>query len=117
MELNPALSKLKIQDLLVKPMHRITRYPLLFKRLQSHLSVHSPEYESLNVLVKTFESILTEVNRAVRSTDAVYTLSYLDSTLDFFGLADVFFPATNLTRNSKLSTNTEKSSSNHRGNM
>jgi hypothetical protein len=56
LETDPKLKKLGLPDLLVKPMHRITRYPLLLKRLLSHTRPNTAEYDIIDSLCTKFDT-------------------------------------------------------------
>ena len=88
-EQNVSLNKLGIKDLLVKPMHRITRYPLLFKRLLTYVHERNHSFEELKELIYTLDQTVTEVNRSVRQAEANYEIENLDVSLDFGSIIDV----------------------------
>jgi len=83
---NPRLNKLTIADLLVKPMHRITRYPLLFKRLLSHLTVDTPAHTILQSLVQFVEDKIADVNEIVRVKESQHRIKIIDENMEFGGI-------------------------------
>jgi hypothetical protein len=71
-------------------MQKITRYPLLFKRLLPNLASDSPEHTSLTNLILRIEKAIVAVNENVKKTETAYKIAELDSSLDF-GVAEVPF--------------------------
>ncbi|KAJ3299582.1 Intersectin-2 [Borealophlyctis nickersoniae] len=99
-EQNPRLNKLTLADLLVKPMHRITRYPILFKRLLSHIPRPAPStpgngpdnslHNAVNTLINRIEDKVADVNECVRRHEAAYRINILDESLEFNGVVERF---------------------------
>lgn len=87
-ESDPKLKKLGLSDLLVKPMHRITRYPLLLKRLLSYTRPNSAEHDLINELVNKFESRVKEINENVRKTESLARINFIEENLDFNGVCE-----------------------------
>jgi hypothetical protein len=88
-ELNPKLQKLNFADMLMKPMQKITRYPLLFKRLLPNLVTDSAEYYGLSQLLVDLEKSISDVNETVRNKEAKFKIKLIDDTMDFGVVADV----------------------------
>lgn len=82
-EQNPRLNKLTLSDLLVKPMHRITRYPLLFKRLLSHFPNGGVEFDILSVLLSGIEEKVGDLNEIVRVNESTHRIKIIDENMDF----------------------------------
>ncbi|KAJ3305041.1 Intersectin-2 [Kappamyces sp. JEL0829] len=82
-EANPKLHKLGIADMLMKPMQKITRYPLLLKRLLPNLITDSPEFKSLSHLITDMEKSICDVNETVRKMEAKFRIKMIDQTMDF----------------------------------
>ncbi|KAJ3164097.1 Intersectin 1 (SH3 domain protein) [Geranomyces variabilis] len=89
-EANPKLQKLGLPDLLVKPMHRVTRYPILFKRLLSYVPKGQVEHEAVNTLITDIESRVADINESVRRREAEYRINVIDDNLDFNGVTERF---------------------------
>ncbi|TPX67721.1 hypothetical protein SpCBS45565_g03605 [Spizellomyces sp. 'palustris'] len=89
-EANPKLNKLNLADLLVKPMHRITRYPILFKRLLSNTVKGSSEYETVNDFINGIEKKVADINEGVRRHEAAYRINLIDENLDFNNVVERF---------------------------
>ena len=83
------LCKLKLSDLLVKPMHRITRYGLLLKRLLSHVSPQSPSHESLNKLIEFFSNTTKDIDHAVQMENSIFSVKSYDEKIDVGHAAEV----------------------------
>lgn len=81
-EQNPRLNKLTLTDILVKPMHRITRYPLLFKRLLSTLP-QGESFEVLKSMVESIEEKVGAVNDIVRVNESSHRIKLIDENMDF----------------------------------
>jgi hypothetical protein len=76
--------------MLVKPMQKITRYPLLFKRLLPNLIPDSLEYISLLAVIGRTEKAIQSVNSTVKKMEAVFKVNQLENSIDFGVLTDVF---------------------------
>ncbi|KAJ3386906.1 hypothetical protein HDU92_002209 [Lobulomyces angularis] len=88
-ESDPKLRKLSLADLLVKPMHRITRYPLLIKRLLSYTRSNNYEYKVINNVINLFEEKVTEINETVRKTESCARINLIDENLDFNNICEL----------------------------
>jgi RhoGEF domain len=75
--------------MLMKPMQRITRYPLLFKRLLPNLVPDSQEHRDLVYFLKALEQLLGTVNNLVRKKEAAYRIKMVDEGMDFGTVAEV----------------------------
>ncbi|KAJ3034682.1 nucleolar protein net1, partial [Rhizophlyctis rosea] len=89
-ESNPRLNKLTLADLLVKPMHRITRYPILLKRLLSHIRRTEEEYQIVNDLINRVEGKVGDINENVRKCEAAYRINLIDENIDFNNVTERF---------------------------
>lgn len=89
-ESNSKLHKLTLADMLMKPMQKITRYPLLFKRLLPNLVADSPEYNELSKLLVELERTIAQVNQNVRVQEAKFRIKDIDETIDFGVVTEVF---------------------------
>lgn len=84
--MNPKLHKLNLSDMLAKPMQRITRYPLLLKRLLPTLEAQSNDHRGLTELIFSLEKILHVVNDTVRVKEAAFRIHTIDEGMDFGSL-------------------------------
>ena len=71
---SPKVGKLPLSTFLLKPMQRITKYPLLIKKILQHTRDTHPDYCSLGDSLARTEYLLTTVNEAVRATSRLETL-------------------------------------------
>ncbi|TPX47785.1 hypothetical protein SeMB42_g03195 [Synchytrium endobioticum] len=89
-EAAPELHKLILEDLLVKPLHRVTRYPILLKRLLSHIKADAPEHRAVIMAISRIEAQVALVNEAVRKREAEFRIHLIDEKMDFGGVVDKF---------------------------
>ncbi|KAJ3209519.1 Intersectin-2 [Dinochytrium kinnereticum] len=89
-EANPKLHKLALADFLVKPMHRITRYPIFFKRLLSLIPKTNPDFDVLNDLISKIELRVSSVNEAVRKQESSSKLLLVEENIDFANICEKF---------------------------
>ena len=73
----------------MKPMQKITRYPLLFKRLLPNLVTDSLEYSQLTDLILEMEKAVCDVNETVRRMEARFRIKIIGETMDFGIITDV----------------------------
>ena len=71
---SPKVGKLPLSTFLLKPMQRITKYPLLIKKILQHTRDTHPDYQSLKDSLTRTEYLLTSVNEAVRATTRLESL-------------------------------------------
>jgi len=69
--------------LLYRPMHRITRYPLLFKRLLENINKQQLQYSMIETLIVSIENKISTINEMVRKSEAKYRVSVIESSLDW----------------------------------
>ncbi|ORX53382.1 hypothetical protein BCR36DRAFT_349264 [Piromyces finnis] len=80
---NENLDKLTLKDLLIKPMHRITRYPLLFKRLLENIDKQQLQYSMIETLIFSIENKISTINEMVRKSEAKYRIGVIESSLEW----------------------------------
>jgi hypothetical protein len=80
---NENLDKLTLKDLLIKPMHRITRYPLLFKRLLENIDKQQLQYSMIETLIFSIENKISTINEMVRKSEAKYRIGVIENSLDW----------------------------------
>ncbi len=74
----------------MKPMQKLTRYPLLFKRLLPNLRSDSPNYYALSNLISEIEGEICNVNETVRRMGAKFRIKFINHTLDFGMVTEKF---------------------------
>jgi hypothetical protein len=80
---NENLDKLTLKDLLIKPMHRITRYPLLFKRLLENIDKKQLQYSMIETLIFSIENKISTINEMVRKSEAKYRIGVIENSLEW----------------------------------
>jgi len=75
-----ALDKLSLKDLLIEPMHRITRYSILFKRLSGYIN-YPPH--TINTFLSKIEEETKKINIAVGEMDSKQKVIKLEKLLDW----------------------------------
>ncbi|KAI3652604.1 hypothetical protein MP228_002029 [Amoeboaphelidium protococcarum] len=83
-------SRLSVSDILIQPMHRITRYPILLRRLQASTPSSHPDFTVIQQTLDKIESIAHHINQVVHEKEAEYKLQQLQQGLDLNNLADNF---------------------------
>lgn len=74
--------------MLMKPMQRITRYPLLLKRLLSNISL--PHLvDQLKTIIADLEKRLQLINAFVKRKEAAFRMQQIDETIDFGMIVEV----------------------------
>ena len=90
MEANPKLHKLRASDMLMKPMQKITRYPLLFRRLLPNTLPDTPEHVMLSKLIVDMEKAVSLVNQKAHFMQAKFKTGIIGKTLDFNTVSEVY---------------------------
>nr|XP_026500638.1 uncharacterized protein LOC113404092 [Vanessa tameamea] len=76
-------NRLQLNDYLVKPMQRMTKYSLILDRILSNTD-DADEYMAINVMVKLAKNILVGLNRSVRQRDELHQLDLLENSIEGF---------------------------------
>ena len=69
-----------VENIIFRPMHRITRYSILFKRLSGYIN-YPPH--SINTFLLNLEEETKKINIAVGEMDSVQKIIKLEKTLDW----------------------------------
>ena len=75
--------------MLMKPMQKITRYPLLFRRLLPNTIPDSPEHTFLSKLIVEMEKAVSAVNHRAHIMQAKFKTMTIGKTLDFNTVCEV----------------------------
>ena len=75
---------------MMKPMQKITRYPLLFRRLLPNTLPDSPEHEILSKLIVDMERAVSLVNQKAHFSHAAFKTGIIGKNLDFNTVCEVF---------------------------
>ncbi|XP_047543680.1 uncharacterized protein LOC125075888 isoform X2 [Vanessa atalanta] len=76
-------NRLQLNDYLVKPMQRMTKYSLILERILNHTD-DADEYMAIKVMVKLAKNILVDLNRSVRQRDELDQLDLLENSIEGF---------------------------------
>ncbi|KNC84356.1 hypothetical protein SARC_03436, partial [Sphaeroforma arctica JP610] len=80
-EKKPQCDRLSLADLLVKPMQRLTKYPLLLSTLRKRCKEDPALCTELDKCIAVCERVLHKVNERVRDTDNLATITALKAQL------------------------------------
>jgi hypothetical protein len=75
-----SLDKLTLKDLLIEPMHRITRYSILFKRLSGYINY--PPHK-INIFLSQLEDEMKKINICVGEMDSKQKIIKMEKILDW----------------------------------
>jgi len=64
-------------------MHRITRYPLLFKRLLENIDKKQLQYSMIETLIFSIENKISTINEMVRKSEAKYRIGVIENSLEW----------------------------------
>ncbi|KAJ3273153.1 hypothetical protein HDV01_004793 [Terramyces sp. JEL0728] len=87
------LEKMKSDPLFLKllqPMQKITRYPLLFKRLLPNMVQGAQNYKNLTKLLTDIEKIIEQVNGTIKKMEAQARIRQIDENLNFGVVCEKF---------------------------
>ncbi|XP_056641885.1 intersectin-1-like isoform X1 [Diorhabda sublineata] len=74
---NVATKGMPLSSFLIKPMQRITRYPLLINKILENTPKNHPDYKNLRQSLKISESFLNSINENVRLKENEDRLNWL----------------------------------------
>jgi len=88
---------LPVSSYFVKPMQRITKYPLLIKKILQYTPANHPDYSNLQCALEKAEELCKQVNEGVREKENSDRLEWLQTHVQLDGLQDklVFNSKTN----------------------
>ncbi|XP_046976876.1 uncharacterized protein LOC124542959 [Vanessa cardui] len=76
-------NRLQLNDYLVKPMQRMTKYSLILERILNHTD-DADEYMAIKVMVQLAKNILVDLNRSVRQREEIDQLDQLENSIEGF---------------------------------
>lgn len=94
-ELEMKQQNMSVESFLLKPMQRVTRYPLLIKRLISATESKHGEYNQLTEALIAANELCTSVNQAVKEQDNSDKLEWIEQKVDLINVKFSFNSATN----------------------
>ncbi|NXG14071.1 ITSN2 protein, partial [Grallaria varia] len=95
--LDPRCKGMPLSSFLLKPMQRITRYPLLIKSILENTPESHPDHSNLRLALERAEELCSQVNEGVREKENSDRLEWIQSHVQCEGLAEqpVFNSLTN----------------------
>ncbi|NXW36537.1 ITSN2 protein, partial [Phaetusa simplex] len=95
--LDPRCKGMPLSSFLLKPMQRITRYPLLIKSILENTPENHPDHSNLRLALERAEELCSQVNEGVREKENSDRLEWIQSHVQCEGLAEqpVFNSLTN----------------------
>jgi hypothetical protein len=94
---DPRTKDLPLSSFLLKPMQRVTKYPLLIKRIIDYTPESHSDMDDLRFALDVATSLCSDVNEGVRSTDNTDKLEWLQHHVQVVGIQEnlVFNSLTN----------------------
>ncbi|CAG7819144.1 unnamed protein product [Allacma fusca] len=80
---NPKTQNLPLSSYLLKPIQRITKYPLLIQKILQATSTNHPDRRHLEEALARAEELCSQVNEGVRETENSDRLEWLQQSLIF----------------------------------
>uniref|UniRef100_A0A493TV64 Intersectin 2 n=1 Tax=Anas platyrhynchos platyrhynchos TaxID=8840 RepID=A0A493TV64_ANAPP len=95
--LDPRCKGMPLSSFLLKPMQRITRYPLIIKSILENTPENHPDHSNLRLALERAEELCSQVNEGVREKENSDRLEWIQSHVQCEGLAEqpVFNSLTN----------------------
>nr|XP_056712131.1 intersectin-2 [Euleptes europaea] len=85
---DPRCKGMPLSSFLLKPMQRITRYPLLIKSILENTPETHPDYTNLKLALERAEELCSQVNEGVREKENSDRLEWIQSHVQCEGLAE-----------------------------
>ena len=103
-QMHPKVKGMPLTSYLLKPMQRITKYPLLIKKILEGTHNEHPDFQLLEEALHKAEELCTQVNEGVREQENSERLEWLQRRVHIEGLDErlVFNSLTNMLGPRKL---------------
>ncbi|XP_050806495.1 intersectin-2 isoform X3 [Gopherus flavomarginatus] len=88
---DPRCKGMPLSSFLLKPMQRITRYPLLIKSILENTPENHPDHNNLKLALERAEELCSQVNEGVREKENSDRLEWIQSHVQCEGLAEPIF--------------------------
>uniref|UniRef100_A0A8C8S227 Intersectin 2 n=1 Tax=Pelusios castaneus TaxID=367368 RepID=A0A8C8S227_9SAUR len=85
---DPRCKGMPLSSFLLKPMQRITRYPLLIKSILENTPENHPDHSNLKLALERAEELCSQVNEGVREKENSERLEWIQSHVQCEGLAE-----------------------------
>nr|XP_006811485.1 PREDICTED: intersectin-2-like [Saccoglossus kowalevskii] len=94
---NPKTKGLPFSGYLIKPMQRVTKYPLLIGKILENTPVYHPDHDNVESALEKATELCNQVNEGVREKENSDRLEWLQSHVQCDGLAEelIFNSVTN----------------------
>ncbi|KAJ6659635.1 hypothetical protein lerEdw1_018604 [Lerista edwardsae] len=86
---DPRCKGMPLSSFLLKPMQRITRYPLLIKSILENSPETHPDHNNLKLALECAEELCFQVNEGVREKENSERLEWIQSHVQCEGLAEL----------------------------
>jgi len=81
MESKPECKRVNLLGFLIKPIQRITKYPLLFRELQKDTPTDHPDYKNILTCLNKVQSVAEYVNERLRSSENLQKMMEIQDNL------------------------------------
>ncbi|XP_026563436.1 intersectin-2 isoform X1 [Pseudonaja textilis] len=88
---DPRCKGMPLSSFLLKPMQRITRYPLLIKSILENTPETHPDHNNLKQALERAEELCSQVNEGVREKENSDRLEWIQSHVQCEGLVELVF--------------------------
>ncbi|XP_068136346.1 intersectin-2 isoform X2 [Hyperolius riggenbachi] len=85
---DPRCKGMPLSSFLLKPMQRITRYPLIIKNILENTSESHPDHANLKFALERAEELCSQVNEGVREKENSDRLEWIQSHVQCEGLTE-----------------------------
>uniref|UniRef100_A0A8C3I9X6 Intersectin 2 n=1 Tax=Chrysemys picta bellii TaxID=8478 RepID=A0A8C3I9X6_CHRPI len=85
---DPRCKGMPLSSFLLKPMQRITRYPLLIKSILENTPENHPDHSNLKLALERAEELCSQVNEGVREKENSDRLEWIQSHVQCEGLSE-----------------------------
>jgi hypothetical protein len=85
---NPRTMGMPLSSFLLKPMQRITRYPLLIEKILQHTPADHPDYHNMQEALAKATELCSQVNEGVRELENSDRLEWLQNHVQCDGLPE-----------------------------
>jgi len=86
--MDPRTKGMPISSFLLKPMQRITKYPLLIKKILEHTVESHPDFANLTDALSRSEELCMQVNEGVREKENSDRLEFVQRTVNCDGVIE-----------------------------
>ncbi|XP_063298170.1 intersectin-2 isoform X2 [Pelobates fuscus] len=88
---DPRCKGMPLSSFLLKPMQRITRYPLIIKSILENTPEVHPDHSTLRFALERAEELCSQVNEGVREKENSERLEWIQTRVQCEGLTEIIF--------------------------